>query len=840
MAQNPFGDLVPDQQSSPQQGVIVRDPYRSREEDRKDTSTQLEAERVDIARQAEARQQSTLEADRRRAEAEALKAEMAAQAAIKEQATAPNPQTAKIQQQLQTDNVLQLINVARNQIGRGWSTGNVAGTGFFQGVPFAGQNSANLAATLQGLQGNVINDTIKQLKAASANGSSGYGSLTETEATRLANAVGALSQTQDAESLRRGLAAVERHYRNALALLNNEDPREPTVAEKYGIIPGQANDGEIPGARGRVTAEGNAEDDPALRGLNAQVARMIRDGADAQRVRDYLNNVRPGLGSDPQNLEAVIQYARQNPGEMPRVDLEKYWAPAGGVSQTLGEIGMSAPGSAVIGAADTITGGYLDNLTGNPDLARATMEGVSQENPWSYFGGQVAGGAMGAFGAESMLGRAGLGAVGRMRGGDLAAGAFYGSGSADDPERSRGAEALFGAALGLGGGMAGRTAARGVGTVVGGVTDPLVQALDRAGVRMTPGQIVGGGLKNFEDKMTSLPMVGNQIGARRMEGIEDFNRAAMAEAVAPIGAPAPAHIGEAGVNANQQAISGAYDAALNGRAFTADPQFMNDVAAALAYGRQIPQLGDQFDAVAASRIGTLFDNQGNISGRGFQDAIRGIRQASDAAGNEIMSYEFDHGLGMLDDSLRGLVQRQSPDVLDAFDSANAAYRNQSVVDNAVNRAINQGGTFMPSQLGMAARQNTTRFGGARAAARGDRPFYELQRAGQEVLPSSVPDSGTAGRALIPAAAFLAGGGGGYAASEGDTAERAGSGATTAVIASLLAAAPYSPAARAGIQRILVSDRPQAFRKAGEIMVNNDMIAGLLAAPATYVPLMTDR
>lgn len=768
-------------------------------------------------------------ADARKAAADATKAEMDAAASAKEQANAPRPETARIQSALQTDNVLSLLNTARQQIGKGWSTGNVAGTGAFQSIPFVGQNSTNLSGTLEGIQGNVINDTLKQLKAASANGASGYGSLTETEAQRLAAAVASLKQSQDTPTLLNNLATVERHYRSALALLNNEDPRDDAVAQKYGIIP--AGDGaQTPQNQGMgaVTSEGRYEADPARAGVNAQVAKMIRSGKSAPEIKSYLNRVSPGLGDRAAQIDQSVQFYRLHPDIAPNVDLENKWVPASDMSRTLGEIGMSAPGSAVIGAGDLLSMGTLDNLAPNPDLARATMTGVQQENPTSYFLGQLGGGAAAGLGAELMLGKAGFGAVNAMRGGDMLTGAGYGMGTADAPDENRMMGGVLGAGGGLAGGMAGRGLSRAVGRAAAGVSDPLVQALDASGVRMTPGQILGGTAKRTEDRLAGIPVLGDQIQARRLEGYQDFNRAAMRDAVAPVAQVDAPAIGQNGVNNNQQIISDAYRTALDGKRFSADPQFISDVASALAYGRAIPQLGDQFDTVMNRRVGTLFGPQGEITGSGFQDALQGLRQARAATKNEVLGPEFAEGAGRVEDALRGLVQRQSPETLPAFDAANTAYRNQSVIDDAVLKALNTEGVFTPAQLGQAARSNTIKFGGKRAAARGDMPFNDLQQAAQEVLPSAIPDSGTAGRWIIPAVAGFGAGGGSYFSSEGE--DRGSSSLGTGAVVAALASAPYSRGARAMIQKSLVGSRPEWMVNLGGQLVDKNAVAGLLARP----------
>ena len=87
-----------------------------------------------------------------------------------------------------------------------------------------------------------------------------------------------------------------------------------------------------------------------------------------------------------------------------------------------------------------------------------------------------------------------------------------------------------------------------------------------------------------------------------------------------------------------------------------------------------------------------------------------------------------------------------------FNRAKASYRRLSTLADAVNRASETEGVFAPSQLGGAAKANAKKFDGSIASASGNRPFFELQRPAQKVLPSKVPDSGTAGRLALVAAA----------------------------------------------------------------------------------------
>lgn len=768
------------------------------------------------------------QAELEKARADAAKAQAEAAASAKEQANAPDPGMSKIQQAIKTSALLEALETARGQIGEGWATGNVAGSDTFKSLPFVGQNSTDLAATISGLQGSIINDTLAQLKAQSSSGASGYGSLTESEAQRLAAAVGALQQSQSKESLLNNLARVEKHYRSALALSMGEDPREPAVAEKYGLV--TPSDDTAP-PRGGLTSEGKFEPDPALAGVNAQVRRMVLGGSSAAEVRQYLDQVQPGLGARTQDLDRAVSEIRQNPNQQINVDLEKQWVPNSGFTKTMGDIGLSPIGSALIGAGDTASLGFLDNMTDNPDMTRAVMEGVSQENPTSYILGQIAGGASSGIGLEAALARGGLSGLRAARAGEALYGAGYGAGSADEPGDSRVANALLGAGAGALGGAVGRGAARTVGRGVEGVNDVAQLLLNRSGVRMTPGQILGGGAKAAEDRLAGFPVVGDAIQARRGEGLEDFNFAVFNQALEPIGGTATG-IGQAGVNTNQQAISNAYRDALGSSQVFPDAGFQTDLAGAVGGLRAIPRIGGEVtDTVGEIVNPTYFDPVTEaLSGTNMQPMLQELRGVSAAYRTDPLGNRVNTGIGNVEDAITGMFERQAPEVMPAYINANTAYRNQSILDDAVLKALNQGGTFTPAQLGASMRSNTVKFGGKRAAARGDMPFNDLQQAAQEVLPSKIPDSGTAGRIAVPAIAASLAGGGTYATSDGETMERGGTSLGVAGLAALMAAAPYSRTSQAALQRALMAERPEVVRRAGEMLRQNSDIAGLLAAP----------
>lgn len=807
-------------------------------------------------------------AQARAADAEASLKNAQAGQAIVETASAPTPPTPEVKRarnELATDSIIQKLGNARKQIGEGWATGNVAGTGFFQGIPFAGQNSADLSATLDGITGSLINDTLKEFRSQSATGSSGFGSLTEREAGRLAAAVASTKQTQSAESLLANLALIEKHYRNLMALKNNEDPTDPIVAERYGIVAvapaaqsaaggppagGTGLEGpgvmtglpRVPGPSGpdqtALTPEGRMVVDPGLSGANATITQMIRDGRSEQEIRAYLNRLRPGMGDGVNALAENIAYYNQNPSFNPQVDVEQVWEPATGFNQAMGTAaqweapGGFSPGAAVIGAGDMFSFGTMDNFAANPDMARAVMSGVQQQNPGSFLTGQVLGGIGSGIGAEAALGRAGLGQVARMRGGDLALGAGYGAGSADDPNDSRLGGAVTGGLFGLAGGAAGRGVARATGRAVAGITDPARSYLSERGVPQTIGQMLGGTAKRVEDRLSGFPLIGDQIMRRRAEGIEGFNQAAFKEALAPIGATTGDVIREAGIEQAQNAVSDAYANALGGKQVTVDAPFVDDLAMAVDRLRSIPRVGEEVtDSIGEVVNPTYFGAGDTLSGSNMQPMLQELRGVRTAYANDPLGNRVGQGVRSVEDAVTGMFERQAPEVMPAFNAANQAFRNEEVLRGAVDRSRNgtrsqDPGLFMPSQLMDSAAQNAGKFGNTRGTTR--QPFFDLARAGQEVLPSNVPDSGTSGRLALPSVAFLLGGGGGAAVEDGSVAERAGTGVGTGVTAALLASAPYSRAARDSVAKLLLSDRSPAVRRIGEEIIERARIAGLLA------------
>lgn len=161
-----------------------------------------------------------------------------------------------------------------------------------------------------------------------------------------------------------------------------------------------------------------------------------------------------------------------------------------------------------------------------------------------------------------------------------------------------------------------------------------------------------------------------------------------------------------------------------------------------AGSRALGELQGEFDNTLATRV-IPFLEQPQVPGRDVQAILQGLRKDASAMGGKPRADIYQDASRQAEDAVIGMVNRQSPDVMPAFNEANDIYRNSQILRDAVNKAGNAEGRFTPAQLGQVARQNAKKYGGRHGTT--DVPFFELQRAGQQVLPAKLPDSGTAGR-----------------------------------------------------------------------------------------------
>jgi hypothetical protein len=328
--------------------------------------------------------------------------------------------------------------------------------------------------------------------------------------------------------------------------------------------------------------------------------------------------------------------------------------------------------------------------------------------------------------------------------------------------------------------------------------------------------------------MTGFGGIGDIVNARRGEGLNAFNGAAFDDALAPIGATTNGVIGAPGVGLAQDATRQGYRGALSGVSVTPDAPFATDMGNALAAGRSIPRTGDEFGAVVDRRVAPLFNSPtGAIDGPGIQDILQTVKKTD--FGNDAMGGMAGDALNGVGDAVRGLVGRQAPEAIGNLQNADRAYRLTGIVRDAVNAARNgsrsgEVQTFVPSQLADSAAANARRFDGTQATT--SQPFYDLTTAGQRVLPSKIPDSGTAGRLAMASLPLVAGGtGGGVGYLGGD----AKSGAGLGVLGALALAAGGTRTGQRALTAALL-DRPDFAVRIGNQIYRRQGMFGSAGVP----------
>ena len=158
-----------------------------------------------------------------------------------------------------TRDLLQSIERARGLVSN-WSTG----LGGAVGKLYPGSDQANQLDTIvhQELRGNIFKNWVAQLKAQSATGTSGIGRIMQSEIPLVTGSLGALDPVKmGRQGTLDSFDQIENRVLRSAALLNNENPDDPKVLQKYRkqFIPAAKtnNDPTPPGSSGSGAGPGD-------------------------------------------------------------------------------------------------------------------------------------------------------------------------------------------------------------------------------------------------------------------------------------------------------------------------------------------------------------------------------------------------------------------------------------------------------------------------------------------------------------------------------------------------------------------------------------------------------
>lgn len=293
-----------------------------------------------------------------------------------------------------------------------------------------------------------------------------------------------------------------------------------------------------------------------------------------------------------------------------------------------------------------------------------------------------------------------------------------------------------------------------------------VEKLVSEGVAPSLGQKLGGAAKRAEEALTSIPLVGDVIKGSQTRGIESFNRAALNRVLKPIGTELPKNIevGHRAVDFAHSTVSKSYDDILPKLSGKLDNELLTGINSVDDIASQLPEAqAKQLSAIIKNNVLNKFDSSGNISGNALKDSLSRVGKLIRQYGK---SENPDHqliseALGIVKDSMTGMLQRLNPKHADTLKGVDEAYANLVRVERAAASLGAKNGVFTPNQLASAVKASDASLRKT-GYARGNALLQDLAESGQNVLSQTLPDSGTASRLLAP---YLVAGGAGYAGSQ---------------------------------------------------------------------------
>lgn len=445
---------------------------------------------------------------------------------------------------------------------------------------------------------------------------------------------------------------------------------------------------------------------------------------------------------------------------------------------------------------------------------------------WARLGGNMVGGAPFMAAAPEMTG-------GSMLGRSVMGGALGLANSALQPVTDasqtyadqKGNQALISA---LTGGLS-APVSNALGTAISGAGGAAQKLLANTGVTMTPGQVLGGAFARMEEKATSLPILGDMIKNAQQRSVQSFNKAAYNDVLAPIGKSYDGPAGSEGVQAVGQQIGQAYDSALSKMTFrAADPQFQSDITNLAGMAKSLPPAQQQtFMNILQTQVFGKLASNGQMDGptlKGAQSELSRIARGY-MGDPSFDNRQLGQAVGEIKNAIDNSLPRyNAPADVTNLANANASYAKFVRLRGAASSqgAMNNDGIFTASQL-----QNSVRAAdksaGKGATATGSALMQDLSGAGQSVLGSKYPDSGTPGRAALMGVLGALGGGGATAAGFGGPTLAAGG-------AAALAALPYTSSGQKLAQALLMS-RPQFAIPAGKAVSTYGPVLGATLAPA---------
>lgn len=335
-----------------------------------------------------------------------------------------------------------------------------------------------------------------------------------------------------------------------------------------------------------------------------------------------------------------------------------------------------------------------------------------------------------------------------------AAGAGAGMAAATEPVL-QGESTADKAMMGAVGGAVGDVAARGIARVAQPIQQSqAVKTLLKEGVVPTPGQAAGSKsfIGRFEQRLESLPILGDIITRGRTRSIEELNRAAVN---ASLPQKAQIHsVGRKAIEEAQDIFNNAYRTALSGKEVPLNASNVKSIVQAVKSDPDVflTKAAEENLERVAEQLTRRLPPSGKLSGEAAKSAdswLGGLAATYNRSPNA-SDRELGSAVLGIQRELRGELAKVIPE-LKGIDSKYAAFLR---VQRAAGATGSRDGIFSPEALQQAVRSMDKSRGGF---AGGKSVMQNISDPAVDVLGRSVADSGTAGRALVGAGLLGAGG-----------------------------------------------------------------------------------
>ena len=408
---------------------------------------------------------------------------------------------------------------------------------------------------------------------------------------------------------------------------------------------------------------------------------------------------------------------------------------------TLGGIGeLQAAGAGALGA---MTGeGFAPAFKESLAESERKSKEFREEFPVSSVAAQVAGSLPTGIAGAGRIAATKLGAKMPIRMQALGAGAMGGTAGLLGTEGDVGDRAL-GAGIGAG-----------LGTVLGASGEALPRVLPQArelmskGVPLTVGESMGGLIKQSEELAKRMPYVREMIRGAEKRSAQGFSKAAIDDALAPIGYSSPADkVGRDAIDHASEAISDAYDKAIPKAGLPNATPLWNRMTEIIKENDDL--VGDAYKSLRArlrkAVDPSLFKDDLSMTGQDIRKAEKylGTTGRKLTKSQDTDKQQIGYALLKMQSALRQELAKQNPDSK-ALANANKAFAQFQPVFKASISRPTQEGVFTPAQYLSTIKQSDPRKFG-----RGVVGTQELAETAQKLTAKELPDSGT------PAGAFAA-------------------------------------------------------------------------------------